>query len=298
MKKILALSISLILLVLFTQCTLGSVHPPKDGFFSINEYSLLLDMGAPNNDLWYQVEKEEKPQAKGYLALSEDQTILGGNYFLNDQTFANISFNSTSNTSITDLRGSYLFNFGLFAGISYADSTSNDGYGQISPGYRYDFNENAYAAITVDYFTEEGKILGEEVYFKYYLDDMKIYGQGLFIDGGTTLLLIGVNRKFNENIVGGAKLQHLDDKTGIIAGATWSRDNFIVNGEIASEALIFGNYIALGATYKMNDRLDLGLGYFGMEERDPTISLKAAYHKDDFLKFIFTYYTVNPLPGT
>lgn len=89
----------------------------------------------------------------------------------------------------------------------------------------------------------------------------------------------------------------MDDHTGVVAGLTWSNDNLIINGKIGSEALILGNFYALGATYKLNDRFDLGLDCINYESGDPIAGLKATYHNSDFLKFSFTYFTDNPIPA-
>ncbi len=229
MKKHFSLLLGLSLV--FVSCTsaFGAVHR-----FDDNEYA--------TTDTWYSIEPHPA-YLEGHLMVQEGSTLLGGEFYQNDQTYLGAEFISTDTSNEFKLKASYLTNLGFFAG-AYLDYTKTENIDGILnwtlwPGYRYGFDQG-YLAFSLDiandvndeialldidldglYLFQNGKISGE---FKIPIQE----DHALYLDLQGRLKLL-------PELVAGLDLDADGNDLDLTVGATWTPlKDFIFDGMIGT----------------------------------------------------------------
>lgn len=299
MKKLFVLSLTLCLVVLLTSATSAATHPFTSDF--TNQY-LMLDFGSyePFFDGWYTIEKEAPSLTfRGFFP--DDLNVLAGEYFKDDQTFADImveDYDGFDNTAY--IKGSYLFKNGFFAGLDYAAASGNSQV-VISPGYRVNMNKNAYIAFSLDYaFDGDGYIdhgiVDYEIYGRYYTKQSRFYGQLLIpneeiVFTDEPYLMAGGAVKVAKNVVLGANLIKNGDYDYIDFGATTSVDKLKLELQYAHDHN-YGNVFKLNSLYDFTKIFRAGIQANKFVDADKLIyELKLAYtiDKQNSLKIIFQF---------
>ena len=152
--------------------------PGEDGSGMLNLYQV-------KNSNWFEIEKE-----KPYWIVTSTSNIydignqLGGEYYCDDQTFAEASYTFFPMVSnVSNIKGSFLTESGFFIGMDYISTAGLTNASLISPGYRFNLNDNGYIAASLDYVSVDflGEIVrevaGYDIDFKYYTEKMKFFGQ-------------------------------------------------------------------------------------------------------------------------
>lgn len=234
LKKTLGLALGLSMTLLVATSSFAAVHNFTSDFKNpclTPDYNMADD---PGFESWYYIGKDG-PSATVRGAFSKNVNYLGGEYFLNDQTFANLTFaDPDKGDSATYLKGSYLFKNGIFAGLdygSYKEDKKDVSQVTLSPGYRFNLPKNAgYVAASMDYAaSDEGRkdsgIVDFEVNGRYYIKDGRFYGQIIIpnddvFTNDEMYLFAGGAYKVAKNIVVGANLENQDDYTRFDLGCT------------------------------------------------------------------------------
>ena len=277
---------------------MGAAHPyySHNVFFG---YSNLIDLyygyfsgsltagsriyiNNPWSDRWFTVEQATSEIQVNATTINNGPNYLGGGYYINDQTFLEVNY-LTDNTGYnleTCLRGSYLFDIGLFAGLSYY-SWNNGGYyySVFSPGYRINLSNQGYISTSIDYimsnYGSNNEVLSYEIGGVYYPEKAKIFGEVSIPNKGTfpsfnTIYLLGVNYQAADNLVCGLSYLNLDDIYYILGGLTYSPNEFIVNGMIGTSHSNSSNATVydIGASYRFSDSFGAGIEYMKYSDVD------------------------------
>jgi hypothetical protein len=243
-------------------------------------------------DTVYSIEKKE-PYIRGSItSFDSDATEFWGEYYLNDQTFANLAYINANEAdeSLTYLKGSYLFDFGLFVGLDYI-TVDDENVFLLSPGYRYNFNDNGYIAFSIDYLDYDGysEVSGYDFDWSYYSDKMKFVGQ-LYKFKELDDLIIDINYAYqiSDQITAGVTATSVFDIVMDLgytfnAGITWNVSNFILD-------LTYGNlfteidqtqYYLVGVMYNINDTFGAGIDFQTFDDYiDDIVSYKFKYVTD------------------
>lgn len=246
--------------------------------------------GAPD-DQWYTVTPEKSSRQIKFYSYPDGpdftQNGILGEVYRNDQTFFNVSYEhsylnfpniSHEERSNIDLNASYLFNSGLFFGISqnhyrlsieeYWGGSWKNAYKfhrtstYYSPGYRYNFNEHSYAAFSMDIRDDEQSTatVGYEFLLKHYTDNFYFRSRIYHYQSSNTYIYNLLNYQFSNQLVGGInttlnKSLQLDNCS---AGFTWTAQPFIVNFE-TNHSDSGDNSQYLYSLYQINPNLGCGL---------------------------------------
>lgn len=234
-----------------------------------NVFGMAAHCSGSPDDQWYTV-TPEKPcrQISFYRHPDVNQVGIFGEVFQNAQTFFNVSYGHSyehsyfnfsdiidKESSNIDLNASYLFNSGLFFGISYYQNcysveVNQDGFWKnvlkyhytstyYTPGYRYNFNEHSYAALSMDILDDDQttKTVSYEFLLKHYTSNLyyssRVYHYLSSDQSSNTYIDNLLNYQFSNQFVGGIdttlnKSLQLDNCS---AGFTWTTQPFIVNFE-------------------------------------------------------------------
>jgi hypothetical protein len=319
MKKCLVLFMVLSLMFLVTGSVSAAVHNFTGDF--INPF-LMDDFSGPSFEGWYSIEKDS-PSVTTRGLFPENYDLYGFEYFQNDQTFANLTYFSPDNgDSETYLKGSYLFENNFFVGLDYG--TDGDvSHSTLSPGYRFNFGDDGYMAVSLDYAADDDYLLyvdkgiiDYEITAKYYTDLSRIYGQIVIpnedvVVTDKTFFYVGGAYKLSDNVVLGANFTNgpklvlypyyglvWTDCTTYDLGATATFDKLGV--ELKYEVTSYDdlndetNATSLNALYSFTDNIRAGLQATKQENvDDPDLYAKIKYTVDDTNSIILIHKFAN-----
>jgi hypothetical protein len=287
MKKIFML-LMIAALVLVPAAALGAVHnwTSDFNFYPMMEADIHAADPITRMDTWYTITPAQSNfQAVGVL--SSDYNVLGGEYYLNDQTFASlISFPED-----TVLLGSYLFKNNFFLGFMYENSDKGV-FTLISPGYRFGWGEDGYIALSAELHSIED----EETYYNfdldaiYFGDNLKFFGQLYSQDrNGITFYDLGLNYQFSETLTGGVFYNgDSNENSTLSAGLTWIGSFMLLDASVSSDD-DDDSLVKLSAMFNANQNLVIGAQINNYSDDDSIYYLKARYSmkNDVAIKFVY-----------
>lgn len=233
MKNPFGILIAVGLILIVSTSSFGAVHP----------------YGMADTDTWYSIEPDSPFAEFFYLRPNTDTNtyIVLGQFYQNDQTFFAPEYHSSDPQSLTEVEGSYLFDFGLFMGLDYQNLNITPlGSGsslQISPGYRWNLDDkNNYVAVSFDYITSNppgpspsgSKIASYDLDAKYYTDSMKLTGEAVFLNdstGNVRVDLAGVWKLNDAMTVGGELYSSSSIYYGAEVGLTYAQEFYIIDAK-------------------------------------------------------------------
>lgn len=251
------------------------------------------DFQIPEFGDWYTLEAD-KPSAALQGRLGGKRNLFEAEYYQNDQTFINLSYNAPANNDAgTFLKGSYLWDNGWFGGLGLGllpfgggDTTQLT----LSPGYRYNFPGNAgYLAAsldlsaTEDYYSNAG-LIDLEVAARYATQQSRVYGQVILPNKDVVMYediyyhCGGVVRTA-KNIVCGADLLSINGQTRYHLGFSSAINQYgfearYVRGD-------GGSWIDLNLLYALNPNCRAGLAIKKQDNiSDPYLTAKLKYTFD------------------
>lgn len=298
MKKLMV-SVSLIfcLVLLTAGGTQAAVHNFTGDFRTSNLLSDFGEAGMPTFEGWYYIEKDS-PTTTLRGAFGEGPA-LGAEYYKNDQTFADFYYTDPDGgKSETYLKGSYLFANHFFAGIEVGSPDDNTQM-VLSPGYRYDFNDNCYIAGSLDYATSNDikfKKYGVaylDFNWRYYNDVSRAYSQLVIprdevVGTDDCFFLFGGAYKYSGKVVLGANIVRQGDYDYYEFGCTTVFDKLGAELRYISDdgaATIDGNLL-----YSFTNTIRAGFEVKDVEDvDDPYLIIKGKYTVDKRNAAVFMY---------
>jgi hypothetical protein len=287
MKKLLSLALILCLTLLMAGGALAAVHNFTGDF---DNPFLQPGYSGPSFDGWYYIEKDD-PSATVRATFPENHNDLGMEYFINDQTFVNIYYaDPDKGDSIAYLKGGYLFDNNVFVGLDLASDNDNT-QATVSPGYRFNLDDNCYVAVSLDYAVNDDMLYVDsglidlEISGRYYTNDSRVYGQIIFPNDDVTVnddifIYAGGAYQFDDNIVVGANFWQENGDTTVDLGATTVFDKLEAEGRlvIADDA----NAVDCNVLYEFAANIKAGLEVSKVEHvSDPYLTVKGKYTIDD-----------------
>ncbi len=305
MKKLLLLTLVGALMLLVSGSALAAIHNVTGDF--TNYPSDLISL--PDFDGWYTID-HDRPGARVDYLKQDEIWGLGGEYYGDDQTFADLFYTSLGggDYTITGLRGSYKWANGLFLGLDYyaADDNfwGNFGHTTVDAGYRWDIDSNgSYLATSVDYVAHVDNImltsyqtgvLGYELDLKHFTDTTKVLGQFYFPNKDVygdvdNEFALSVSVKLNDNYTLGAGMYNNNygayDEIGVTAAfdalGAEARYRYSTDGWKNVEGQVM---------YSFTDNFRAGIDLLKQDGcDDPYVSVKVKYTINDAqdLKFIY-----------
>ena len=251
--------------------------PTREGF-----EDPILDQMPPESDTWFSI----TPAAPGFeasLTYCIGDPLYHFAYYLNDHTYADLNYLDAplGNPDVLNLKGSYLFDFGLFVAMEYYHVESSLDMYYLSPGYRYPLGEQGFLAAGFDYryYNNAGEIIGWELAGQYYTDNMSVDGEIYLSEDFGNKLEVAANFKASESLVWGTGLTFTDlggEDIACFAGLTWVKSPFIVDVKLGNDK--GGFYYDLSGYYSVSDVFALGLEYGTLEGiEDPHVLCKGSY---------------------
>jgi hypothetical protein len=284
-QKIFTLLLASWLLLIMSTYSLGAVLPVSSPF-------KLGDSWYTKTDTWYSI-KQNKPEVNAYARIiPPDFSVVGGEYYRNDQTFADLYFQNISKSNMTYFGGSYLFESGFFVGLNYlkvAPTTET----LLSPGYRFKVKEQGYVAVSFDYLSNDDSntndIVSYDVDFKLFPKNMKIYGDiSLPKEGNDTVVNLNANYKVNNKLVAGAAYMSQGNDNAYSAGLTYTVKSFIIDAKLGKTFI--ENYYQLAGMDNLKNYSIGALYQKYQNDSAPMITIQGKYHltnADLILKYTF-----------
>lgn len=272
-------------MLIISACSFAAVKP-------VSAPSQLEDWNS-KTDTWYSIE-QDKPDVDAYARNAPpDFSVIGGEYYQNDQTFGDLYFQKINGSNLANFDGSYLFDSGLFVGLDYIKVNQLSETTTFSPGYRFKIGDQGYAAISFDYvsdnFLNTHNIVNYDLDFKLFPKKMMIYGGiSLPTAGNVTVINLNANYKVNKTLVVGAGYLSQGSDNAYSAGFTYAIKSWIIDAQL-------GNYyqdpyyqLAGMANWR---KFSLGALYQKYQSySDPGITIQGKYHlanADLILKYTF-----------
>jgi hypothetical protein len=298
MKKLLVLSLVLALTLLTAGSTIAAAHNFNGDFWSPNLMPDSSNIEMPEFEGWYYIEKDTPSGAvRGKFG---DDNALGAEFFQNDQTFANLYFNDPENgSSVSYLKGSYLWDNQFFVGLDLGDSQIT-----FAPGFRYDLDDNCYIAASLDYAVndeyseyQDSGLIDMEINGRYYTDLIRVYGQLVLpnedvASSADTFLLVGGAYKYADNIIVGANLVTWGNYHYLEAGCSTTFDK--AGAELRFIDDDGETKVDCNLLYSFTDNIRAGLETYKVEGvADPYIIIKGRYTLDDQNSAILMYQLKN-----
>jgi hypothetical protein len=314
LKKLLLTITAFGLMLGISGAAFGAVHSTNGDFinwstgemnFSVNGLFALYTGKAA--DTWYTVAPEINV-FKAEVMSSDGFSSYGGEFILNDQTFAGLNvFNDIGMVgppidSLTNLRASYLFDFGLFVGIDYyaLDGGSYDSLYTISPGYRFGFGDDNYVALSLDYMVNPdmdfAEIVGYDLDIVYFFAGGRFFFQYYSATDEAQMMRdtaydLGVVFQVADEVVIGANYYNVEDSSDYSVGLTWTPDFMVLDLQIGT-FMEESNY-ALSALFSIGANWALGLGYESFEPFSDDKTIFKVKYMNDSSKLIFGYVLEN-----
>jgi hypothetical protein len=293
MNRIFVVVLSIAMLFALATGTQGAVHSYQSNFMSwgmMDSFEPSLIFGSPI-DTWFSV-KPDETSFKAALYSDDSGNIGIATYYLNDFTFVELFLDSPdSGDGITNPRGSYLFDFGLFIGLDYFNYSS--ALFILSPGYRFNLQDHGYVALSLDYTMEPdsdyAEVTGYDLDAKYATDTVEFFAQyysptdkypiaDAFYD-------LGFNIKAGDELTWGFRYFRISSSTPLdgsiyYLGLTWDTDLLILDADVGSNNMgpSDATFYDVSAIFKFGNGFGLGLQYSSYED-DPNdqISIKFKY---------------------
>ena len=304
MKKLLIITLAIGLIFCSSATSWGAVHYRNGDrmYWVLGEYTTLIETfitekSGSASDTWYSI-NPDKNVIKGDVSSLEDVTLLSGEYILDDQTFVGVSNLSIEGDELTEIRGSYLFDFGLFIGLDYfaysAPPDTDLSLYIISPGYRLNINEQSYLALSLDYGidpdTDYSEVLGYDLDYAYYGETAKCYAQyyNWTPEGiDATVYDLGAAFRVADEIVIGFNYFRDEDSSDYDAGLTWKPDFMTLDFMIGT--ILEDGFYAVSGIVNLTDNIGAGLEVFNIDQTDDNRIMVKFKFENDNSKFIFGY---------
>jgi hypothetical protein len=284
-QKICTLLLVACLLFIMSAYSFGAVHPLSSPF-------TLGDSWYSKTDTWYSI-KQDQPNVNVYARnITPDFSVVGGEYYQNDQTFADLFYQNINGSDMTYFGGSFLSESGFFIGLNYLEIASITAT-QLSPGYRFKVDDKGYVALSFDYlsddYTNTAEIVSYGVNFKLFPESMKIYGEiSLPTEGNNTVVNFNANYQVNNRFVAGADFMSQGNDTAYSAGFTYMVQSLIIDGKLGKTFV--DHYYQFAGMYNLK-KFGIGALYQKYQnDSDPGVTIQGKYHhpKGDFiLKYTF-----------
>lgn len=285
-QKIFTVLLASWLLLMMSTYSLAAVLPVSSSPF------ILRNSWYSKTDTWYSIE-QDKPDVTAFVRnIPPDFTVVGGEYYQNDQTFADLYFQNVDKSDLTYFGGSYLFESGFFVGLNYlkvAPSTTT----QLSPGYRVKFKKSGYVALSFDYlsndYSDTHDIVSYDVDFKLFPKNMKICGElSLPKEGNDPFVNFNANYKVNKRLVVGVDYMSQGGDSAYSAGLTYRVQPFIIDAMLGKT--FTENYYQLAGMDNLKNYSIGALYQKYQNDSDPGITIQGKYHLtngDLILKYTF-----------
>lgn len=282
MKKLLVAMLALAMILMVSSISFGysTTHSLEGEWFSV--------------DQWYGIGPTDPYAQVGYFSVSDvDVSQFLAEYYQNDQTFALVNGSDNGSNNATVFMGSYLFKVGFFIELGSFNSDSDD-FTFLSPGYRFNLDDNSYASFQVDYaMTDiEDDIVGYELRLKYYQDTYKFTGQVYIPDEGDTYFNLGFAAKASDDVIIGLNYADEGDLSAYSIGLTWDAPVVILDARYGvdedEESLI-----EVSGMFKASDNLRVGLYVEQPESIDDLGYALQLRYLNDKANFQFQYFLEN-----
>jgi hypothetical protein len=283
MKKVLLLLVAAALM-LVPATALGAIHhwtgdnSPSPILAGLTYSGILYSDPLVKFDTWYTISGKAKSIEFAGIQ-GESFTILGAEYYQNDQTF--LGYLKNDGSSI--LSGSYLFKNNVFVGMMYMSGNSDAT--EISAGYRWDWGQEGYVALSWDYFSTpiNSETLGYELNGIYYAESYKFFGQIYYVDLLDEVVYnVGFNYQTSDTFVFGLSINKVFILFGpgeyYTAGFSWTPDFMVLDVKVYSFEDDDATVSMINAVFSATDALDLGLeSVSSSDDDDVYYYLKAKY---------------------
>lgn len=298
MKQFLTLGLVVVLLLSLSLVAAGeyggpppsSIHAPGSEFSSVGELNFSF-YNQTTQDKWFSIEKTQEHidgNICSFKSQSENFNDFNVDYVINDQTYLAVNYVSLdsadtmdcSSSSIKELKGSYLFKPGLFIAVDYNNFYTDDTTIWYNAGYRLNFGDNGYVAISGTYFNDSASseisiMQGYEADLMYYLNKAKIFAEiySPQTEGYDPYYMVGGNMSFTDNLTAGLKYYTTGSNftgslNGYYAGLTWNKDSFTANLKYGKDIMTGLNYYALNENYQFNDHWSAGITCGSMQQKE------------------------------
>lgn len=313
MKQILSLLLTMVLLLTLAISAMGMVHSSIEGTgvryeypfnAAHNFYSWGWTLPMLKTDTWFSVTKQPTPLVYAGVRSGMEDTY-GVGFYQNDQTFVELMYDHdpSYDSDLTNFKGSYLLSDGIFIGLDY-QSFSAANYTYLAPGYRYNFGDRGYLALSADYLQSDTPFYKKafdlycyELNFNYYWDNAKLSGQ-LFsyptMNSQSVFMLQGDYRA-SETVTFGAEVfkDIFYDKLQYLAGITWSSDGFVIDGFYGSlgipRSAPINQYIVVSGMYDFTAQFSSGAEFLRQTGGDRMYLTMKAKYTDNKNNFVLSY---------
>jgi len=284
-QKVSALFLASWLLFIISSQSLGAVLPVSSPFRLGNSW-------YTKTDTWYSIKQDHSDIHVYARNIPHNFSVVGGEYYRNDQTFADLYFQNISQSKMTYLGGSYLWESGFFCGFNYLNVDPTTEF-LVSPGYRFQVKNNGYVAVSFDYlsndYSDTNDIVSYDVNFKLFPENMKIYGEiSLPTEENDTLINLSTHYKVNNHLVAGADFMSQGSFNAYSAGFTYTVQSFIIDATLGKTFV--ENYYQFAGTDNFKIYSIGALYQKYQNDSDPCVTIQGKYHlsKGDLtLKYTF-----------
>jgi hypothetical protein len=284
------LSVVLLVLGLLLLCSSGALalrHGNEGEGTNEGNYSI-----DTRTDTWYSIAPTAPYWQAAYRHVGNmDVTTFFGEWYQKDQLFVSAKLVDVTGGG-TELRASYLFNFGLFLGLDYLSPDPGSNTTWFSPGFRFDLGDDSYLALSADYYSSASvdEIRNYDLDLKYYTEMMFVFAEINATKSAYTNYDFGLNYQVNDLWVLGAKLYFQGNHTGYMAGFTLTTDPAIVDFTYSNDSAS-DSYYKIGAMFNLTDSIGLGFEYYtiGVSGIDPDYTINFKYLINDNAKFKISY---------
>lgn len=295
MKRLLLISLVLLAMLGSGSCAWGAIHSFNGDVlgWSFSEYSMGLSLEFQwATDTRFTTEPDPAKFWGNGFVVTDQVSFIGLGYYQDDFIFAEVAnISPDSSDSATLIRGSYLFDFGLLVGLDYCSDYSGATAYVIAPGYAYKFDDNSYAALSLDYLSapdeDFNEVVAYDLDFKYYGDGIKAYLQYYIVTDENPFVPddvydIGLAYQVSDEVTIGLSGYGWSDETNLFAGLTWINDLVIFDAGIGSDTGDDETYYDLSAIFKFAETMGAGLEYLQYsEDDDAQIIIKFRYLTDE-----------------
>jgi hypothetical protein len=234
-------------------------------------------LAPPENNTWFVI-APEPPGFACSISYCIDDPLSSFGYYLNDQTWVYLNYQTPGD--ILNIKGSYLFDFGLFAAVDYYSNGSGVYY--VTPGYRFNLKDQGYVALSLDYRSNGATsgIVGYKAAGAYYTDTVSVSAD-CYLDVNNGLdFKAEANFKAHDELVWGAGLASEYGSLDYYAGLTWMKSAFVVDALAGNN--VNGVYYDLNGTYAISDSFGAGVECEGGAGLDPVFTCKGTYSAELF----------------
>jgi hypothetical protein len=249
----------------------------------LNIYDLIPFQVSANSG-WFSV-KPDTTNVNGYGLLIDDNTILGGQYYKNDQTFFSAGIITDSVDNVTILSGSYLFDVGLFVGVKNFSSSSSSTI--LFPGYRLNIDDKSYIAgmLYLNLNSSSDVLAGYNIHVKYYADKLFVNGEASYISGMESFnFKAGVNYQILDSLTAGLSYLSMEGDSAYEVGATWGEESGILINGVFGQDVMQNTYYGASGMFAIGDHFAVGGQYdvFNTSSSSGLYQVKGEYRTGKF----------------